>query len=621
MKTVKGLFINIGKLLLLWLFIFQFQRIMFSIHNWSKFTDVGFWEYFGAYFHSFRLDLATACILGILPLLFLILSSLFANKFFKVAFKIILYLEVILVACLHAGEINAYTEWNHKLTSRVFTHLANPDEVVRSADWSMTIWFFLYAFLEIVFSIKLLRYLFKKPLIETRLKALVKAGISILAFGIFGILFFILARGGTQPIPINIDAAYYSANYVANDLSVNSFYFFSKSFLLYRRSDIDDLMPKIDPEKAEERTAQMLQYNQPHNNLFLKNQRPNIVFVVLESWSANAVSCLSSEKNTTPNFDRLAKEGILFSNFYATGGTSEIGNASIFSGYPALPEISLSMQPDKHRKLPALNEDLENWGYNTNYMFSGDLKYGNIGGFFTDHGFDQVLDENDFPKDLKRGKLNYYDPDLYDFLISKIDESKEPFLHCAFTGSTHSPYDHPRDKSLKTRKGVEADFMISMTYSDKALAEFIEKCRAKPWFDNTLFVFVADHGHAAPLEISSANSDYYRIPLLFWGPALKDEFKGRKIETITCQTDIPATLLYQMGGDIDRYPWSRDMMSPNCPEFVLHTIQRGYGFVTPGGNMTYLMDTKTFIQNDLPKKDISDCHSFLLTVYRNYKSL
>lgn len=152
---------------------------------------------------------------------------------------------------------------------------------------------------------------------------------------------------------------------------------------------------------------------------------------------------LSGIEGATPNFDKLTKQGLLFTNIYATGGTSEIGNSTVFSGYPALPEIFISMQPDKHRKIPSFNQDLKKWGYNSNYLFSGDLKYGNIGGYFTDHGFDVVEDENDFPKNLNRGKLNYYDEDLFKILIKKMDLTKRPFMHCAFTGSTHSPYDFP----------------------------------------------------------------------------------------------------------------------------------------------------------------------------------
>jgi phosphoglycerol transferase MdoB-like AlkP superfamily enzyme len=333
---------------------------------------------------------------------------------------------------------------------------------------------------------------------------------------------------------------------------------------------------------------------------------------------------LSGINGATPNFDKLTKQGLLFTNIYATGGTSEIGNSSIFSGYPALPEISITMQPDKHRKMPSFNEDLKKWGYTSNYIFSGDLKYGNIGGYFIDHGFDVVEDEDDFPKNLKRGKLNYYDEDLYSILIKKMDKSKGPFMHCAFTGSTHSPYDYP-NRGTKKWKGEEPDFMNSMYYADKCLNDFLNKCKSHSWYKNTILVFVADHGHAAPTVENPNLSAYFHIPLFIYGEPLKKEFRGQKITTLGSQADIVRTLLYQMHGDFERYYWSKDLLNPNCPQFALHTINRGYGWITPKGNFSYHMDAKNYpdltYDKKTLKKESDRCHSFMSLIYNEYKNL
>jgi len=215
---------------------------------------------------------------------------------------------------------------------------------------------------------------------------------------LFGFLaqFFLLIRGGIQQIPLNIASAYYSNNHVLNDLSVNSIYYFTQSYLLHNRASIDEFMPDIKQKEAESIVKHLYNYPKTHTKFIFKNEKPNIVVVVLEGWSSNAISCLSKTQKSTPNFDKLASEGILFSNIFACGGTSEIGNSSIFSGYPALPEISISMHPEKHRKIHTINEELK--GYSSNYLFSGDLKYENIGGYFMDHGFQHVYDEKIFPQ-------------------------------------------------------------------------------------------------------------------------------------------------------------------------------------------------------------------------------
>lgn len=624
MNAFKHLFVQLLKLLLFWLLLFDFQRIMFSIHNWDKFADVSWSDWFLAFFYAIRLDLATAGFLSVLPLLFLMIYFVRPTKWTKRLFTFILLTEAVITILIHAGEINAYPEWNHKLTSRVFTHLSNPDEVFRTADYGMTIGFIVFSILEFVFAWKICRWLFGKMELKQNWKMAVRLPFSIVFFSVFAFLFLLLGRGGWQQIPININAAFFSNNPVANDLAINSTYYFGKSYLLYNRSEIDDLMPEIDKHVAEKMVAEMYDYPKNHDIRVLDNERPNVVFVILESWASEAIGCLSETKGATPNFDALTKEGLLFTNVYATGGTSEIGNSSIFSGNPAIPEISISLQPEKSRKLNSINQDMQDWGYSSNYIFSGDLKYGNIGGYFLDHGFQDVEDEADFPSGFKRGKLNYFDEDLYNYFIERMNNTKEPFLHCAFTGSTHSPYDYPR-KGKQKFTGIEADFMNSVVYADRCLKAFIEKCKKQKWYKNTLFVFVADHGHATPSSQSPSFNKYNRIPLLLYGEPLKKEYRGTKIEKLGSQSDIAATLIYQMNGDISRYPWSKDLLNPNSPEFALHTITRGYGWVTPKGGMTYQMEMKSFIDNTFPKNvektEVKKGHAFLTQIYADYKAL
>lgn len=625
MKLTLKISLRILALLLFWILVFDFQRILFTIHNWHKFEGIGFFEWLGAFFYSIRLDLSMSAALSVIPFIFYAIYLIWDKKWANRFFFIVLIFEVIIVAFIHAGEINAYPEWNHKLTSRVFMHLSNPDEVFRTADYGMTIWFIIYSFLEIVFGWKISRWLLNRERLEIPFSTVKKAIITTVIYPVFFAVCLLLARGGVQPIPINIDAAYFSKNYVANDLSVNSTYFFAKSYLLYNRSEIDQFIPKISEEVAKKELNDFYSYPLEHDTLIFKTDRPNIVFIVLESWTANAIGSLTGNPSATPYFDKLTKQGVFFTNIYATGGTSEIGNASIFGGYPALPEISISMQPDKHRKLPCFNEDLENWGYSTGYLFSGDLKYGNIGGYFTDHGFDVVEDENDFPSGLKRGKLNYFDQDLYSILKKKMNGLKEPFMQCGFTGSTHSPYDHP-DKNKYTKfGGEEGTFMNSMSYADKCLHDFLVNCKKESWYKNTIFVLIADHGHASNKLQNPNLSGYFHVPLLIFGEPIKEEFRGKKVSALGSQTDIVRTLLYQLGGDYERYVWAKDLLNPKVPEFALHTINRGYGWVTPTGNFTYHMDGKQYLDNTYSDKELKiqrkKCEAMMSLIYQNYKEL
>ncbi|MFO0496132.1 MAG: hypothetical protein ACK50Y_11415, partial [Flavobacteriia bacterium] len=270
-----------------------------------------------AFIYSFRLDLATAALLSIIPLFFLAIHLLSSSNISWKIFKIVLFLEVIMVVFINAGEINAYPEWNHKLTTRVFTHLMHPDEVVRTADYSMTIWFFIYSILELGAAFLLMRKLFvnkKEVGIE---KWYLRGAMSFSTFAVFGFTFLLLGRGGVQPIPINIDAAYYSKNYVANDLAVNSTYFFAKSLMLYNKSELGGQFPRVDEKDAKIALDDFYQYEKKHSNYIFSEQRPNFVFLIMESWTANAISSITGEPGATPHFDALTKEGLLFTQLYS----------------------------------------------------------------------------------------------------------------------------------------------------------------------------------------------------------------------------------------------------------------------------------------------------------------
>jgi phosphoglycerol transferase MdoB-like AlkP superfamily enzyme len=624
MQSFKTLAFLLMKLLFFWVVLFDVQRILFSIHNWDKFAEVSFSEWLLAFVYSIRLDLSTAALLSLPLMVALIIFHLIQSRWALLFFKVIFLIEILLVVFIHSGEINAYQEWNHKLTTRVFTHLMNPDEVFRTADGGMTVFFIFFSILELLAAYVLFRWLFKSVEVKNRLTWYLRFPLAVVQIAVFGAALIVLGRGGFQQIPINTDAAYYTRNYAANDLSVNSFYFFTKSFLLYNRTSDGAKFPVIPEKEAKTILSDFVTYDREHDVRILKNERPNVVFIVLESWTANAVGTITGKPGATPNFDRLSEEGLLFTNIYATGSTSEVGNSSIFSGYPALPEIFISMQADKHRKIPSINQDMKEWGYSSHYLFSGDLKYGNIGGYFTDHGFDVVHDETNFPDGLKRGKLNYFDEDLYKEFKRRINATKEPFLHCAFTGSTHSPYDFP-ERGTPRWKGKEKKFMNSVFYADACLRDFIESCKNEKWYKNTLFVLVADHGHASPAVQNPSLAGFFHIPLLIFGEPLKKEFRGKRIDQIGSQADIAATLIKQMKGDAARYKWSKDLLNPNVPEFALFALSRGYGWVTPNGNFSYNMDGYGFLDQTMTEPDLKmerkRCHSFMSLVYQEFLSL
>ena len=503
-------------------------------------------------------------------------------------------------------------------------HLSNPDEVFRTADYSMTVYFSLLLILE-----GFIAYYIAKKLLPIRRFDVVAKNWKERSFLVLVLPFligfcFLFARGGWQQIPINIDSACFSKEHKLNDVSINSTYFFGNSYFLYMKTDFSDILPKM-AEKAAEKTVQSLfDFDRNHDNYILNDSKPNVVFVILESWTANAIGCLSNTKGATPNFDKMAKQGVLFSNIYATNTTSEIGNTSILAGYPGIPEVAISLYPEKHRKIKSVNQLLKPHGYFSSYTFAGDLKYGNIESFIVEHQFDEVLDEDDFPPGLEHGKLTYHDKDLFKFFLQEINASKSPFMQCAFTGSTHAPFDYPKTGKEKW-KGTEADFMNSIQYSDKCIADFIKNAKKEKWYKNTVFVFVADHSHGSPEFPEPYSTKFFRIPILIYGDPIIKSKRGSVYKNIGSQADLATTLLHQLRVKTDALKFSKDLLSPNVKEFAFHATIRGYGFINPNGSLLYNFDSKSYTENTFPKaqfqKSKSHSEALFLEYFKNFDGL
>lgn len=623
MNITKILIRNFLLLLVFWVLLFDVQRVLFAVIHYDVFEKAGI-SFPLIFIYSLRLDLATAGFLSVIPLFLVFLLKFNNHKGLRILFYVIFGIEILAVSIIHSAEVNAYFEWNHKLTSRVFMHLSNPDEVFRTADYSMTVYFTLFLLFE-----GIVAYFIIKKLLPARRFEVVAANwkdrsFLLLAFPFLIGFCFLFARGGWQQIPINIDSACFSKEHKVNDVSINSTYFFGNSYFLYMKTDFSDILPKMEEKKAEKIVQSLFDFDRNHDNYILEDSKPNLVFVILESWTANAIGCLSNSKGATPNFDKLAKEGVLFSNIYATNTTSEIGNTSILAGYPGIPEVAISLYPEKHRKIKSINQLLKPYGYFSSYTFAGDLKYGNIESFIVEHQFDKVLDEDDFPAGLEHGKLTYHDKDLFKFFLQEINSSKPPFMQCAFTGSTHAPFDYPKTGKEKW-KGPESDFMNSIQYSDECIGNFIKKAKKETWYKNTVFVFVADHSHGSPEFPEPYSTQFFRIPILIYGEPILKNKRGSIFENIGSQADLASTLLHQLRIKSDAFNFSKDLLSPNVKQFAFHATIRGYGFIDPNGSLLYNFDSKSYTENTFSiahfQKSKSHSEALFLEYFKNFDGL
>jgi phosphoglycerol transferase MdoB-like AlkP superfamily enzyme len=325
----------------------------------------------------------------------------------------------------------------------------------------------------------------------------------------------------------------------------------------------------------------------------------------MESWSADMVYSLGGKKGASDSFDKLAKQGLLFTHCYSSGNRSQQGLASILGGFPALPITTLTAVPEKMRQTETITTRFNDNGYFTGFYYGGSLRYGNIKAYLIHNEFQEIEEEGDMDSSIPRGKLGIHDGYMFAYLLKKIDNVKQPFFINYFTMSSHSPYDQPMKNQIDWEDS-EDDFHNSFYYSDSCLGDFIEKAKTKDWYRNTLFVIVADHSHQTYTHRSVETADYRHVPLLFVGGALKQEFANTSYEDVCSQTDIGATLLKQLRIDADSFYWSKNIMNPYSPKFAYFEINQGFGMIKPNGYVSYDHFASKYNYNTFEKDSLRD---------------
>jgi phosphoglycerol transferase MdoB-like AlkP superfamily enzyme len=599
--------------------VFFSVRTLFLIYHLHllRAENISFFEAAASFWYGITLDISIASYLMVFTLIITLVYMVFRSKVITVIDKV--YMAIVLTAyfLITGSELGVYDEWRTKLNYKALQYLKNPAEIYQSA----TTWIFFVLVILLILQIILWYSVYHKFFQLSRTKKRFR----ILPFLVFMILgtgiLFIGIRGGVDEIPINQSKSYYSKHTILNHASVNSGNSFMVSML--ENFQFEDVNPFLfmDQKEAEQITRSLHEVKLDTTISVLKIKRPNIVVILLEGWSADAIESLGGDTGITPHFKNLEKEGILFTNLYASGNRSDQGNVSVISGFPSTPIISISHVPEKSQKLPSLVKVLKGAGYTSSYYFGGQLIYGGIKSYVMTGGFDRVYEMVDFEEKYPRGKLGIHDEYMLMEHVSGLSALREPFFSMIFTVSSHSPYDYPNKTHIKFAD-LENEYLNGVHYTDKCLGKYFEKVKSEPWYKNTLFVVVSDHSHGSQKNHHILSKEYRKIPLLFYGEVIRDEFKGKQVSRISSQIDIAGTLLHQMDLPADAFTWSRNLFNPYTPEFAFYEATEGIGWISPDGYFVYRRDMDNYFEMDIaPDKQervLKEGKAYLQVVFQQY---
>jgi phosphoglycerol transferase MdoB-like AlkP superfamily enzyme len=569
----------------------------------------GFW-------HALRLDVSTASYILIIPFLLLLIQSVFNAGFMNIVNRVYTALIIIAYTLVCVAELGIYEEWKTKLHYKALHYLSHPDEVYNSASTGNFIWLVLIFILTVLLSNIVYHRFFLPEYTKTRHNYLQ----SFLFLIIIPVFLFLGIRGGIQEIPINQSQPYYSQHSILNLAAVNSGYSFTFSMMENYRFMNENPFQFFDDEKALEMVKQINFVEKDTSISILNTRRPNVVILLMESWSADLIHTLGAEEGITPEFEKLADDGILFTSCYASGNRSEQAMSAIFGGFPATPITAITHNLDKVVNLPSLTEILKDAGYFSSFYFGGHLMYGGIKSYVNIAGFEHITEIYDLPDSLPRGKLGVHDEYLYDFQLNELQQMSQPFFSVIFSLSTHSPYDQPMEKVLDWG-GSENEYINSAYYTDRCLGEYFRKASQSNWYDSTLFIIVADHSHNSYRHWHVTSPEYRHIPMLFYGNVIKEEFRGTEVGRLSSQVDIPLTLLKQLHLESDGFFWSRDLFNPYSPEFVFYEATNGVGWIRPYGHFVWDKNIG-YTQMEVPdaRKDslINEGKAYLQVLFRDF---
>lgn len=566
------------KLLLLWLLFFAVSRGLFLCVYHSSLQACSWGEVIACFPHALRLDISTACYLISISILLLSIKLCTGSRIIDYIFYITLGIELLICSLISLGEICVYGEWLSKLSYKILLYLQRPAEIFTTATpWQLI--GSIPAVLLLTGGAILLCYKWIHP---HNIPVVRHCGIKTpVAFILYGGLCFTGMRGGWDAIPITQSAAYYSRHDILNDAAVNPQWNLLYSIAYFSNTD-PQRYHYTSSEQAEAIFEQLRYTPVDSTTRILTTPKVNVVVILLESWSADLIATLSGSQGITDNFAELEKEGILCTRTYANGHRSQQAVCSLLSGFPSVPVYDITDNHAKYKHLPSWPQIMNEAGYNTSFYFGGNLDYGNIRSFLLHCNFHTIVENADMPSHLPRGKLGIPDQYMFTAHLQALHNMPEPFMSVLFTLSSHSPYDQPQNTPPVDIQCEETPFLNSAKYCDYWLGQYFAAAKKEPWFHNTLFILVGDHGHPTHIHKPYHYSSYFQqVPLLFYGEVIPQALRGTRISKVCSHTDIALSVLHQLGLNHTDFTWGNNIFNPYSPQFAFFEAMSGYGWIRP----------------------------------------
>lgn len=594
---------------LFWLLFLATSRILFMLYNHDYAARLTFAEIVQSSLHGLKMDLSlTGYVLMFTGLLLTV--SLFTTNNRWVFYALVPFnLIALLFSCIIiVVDLELYRHWGFRMNTTPLMYMG--PEAMGSVQGKVMLKLIVILMLLFPASVYLYLKITKaSPELLPRRNWKTFTGMVCVSA-----MMFLPIRGSFTVAPMNTGFVYFhKSKMFANHAAVNVVW----NFIYSLRKSAHVVYPENFADSASSENHFRELYATSDSTLRLFNTtHPNIILLIVESFTADVIAPLGGLPDVSPNMNKLCHEGILFDNFYSSGDRTDKGLIAILSGYPAQPQTSIIKYPQKTQELPFLPKAIQRSGYTTSFVYGGDIDFANFRSYLTSCGFDNITFLDDFPDELDESKWGVHDQYVLEHALTEADTSSAPFMQVVLTQSSHEPFTVPMDQVFQGTD-EESLFLNSCHYTDKCIGHFIDQAKQKPWWKNTVLIITADHGHRHPGDKKIETKERFHIPLLMLGGALN--VADTVIHTIAGQTDIANTLLAQLDKPRPEFKFSKNILSPDVKDFAAWFYNDGYGFITDDAFIIFDNPGHQFIRTDgATEKDLQLSKAYQQVLYSDY---
>lgn len=388
-------------------------------------------------------------------------------------------------------------------------------------------------------------------------------------WGLALLLLFAGIRSTTEHRPANPALFAITSDAMVNSLVISSAY--SVLYAIYnlkheaRSSSVYGTMPndQMLHSSLNWPWLKSYQFNNPQyptahwQQAVVKREKPlNLVIVLQESLGATFVQSLGGLA-VTPELEKLKQQGIWFDQLYATGTRSVRGIEAVVAGFPPTPAQSTVKLSNSQQHFTTLASVLKSVGYHTQFIYGGEAHFDNMRSFFTGNGVEQIVDQSQMKNVAFTGSWGASDEDVFNAAhqqLTVLHQQKKPFFSLIFTSSNHEPFEFP-DGRIELHEEPKNRVNNSVKYADWAMGQFFNKAKQSAYWQDTLFLIVADHDNRVYGD-NLIPVEKFHIPGLILGADTKPE----QLTTLASQIDLAPTLLSMMGISSCHTMMGRDFM-------------------------------------------------------------